>query len=121
MSRTILVVDDESKILNMVYTFLTGRGFKVFTACHGREALRVAKNQKPDLILMDVVMPQMDGILALSHLKRDPDTCRIPVLAWSTSFGDQVPATFHRHCVGMLEKPFEMSALATEIRFALAS
>ena len=61
MTKTIMVVDDEKRLVSLVESYLTKEGYRVVTAYNGREALSVARNEKPDLIVLDVMMPEMDG------------------------------------------------------------
>lgn len=67
--RKILVVDDEHDICDFMKMFLAERGYEVFTALNGDEALAIVKKEKPDLILLDVKMKGMDGIATLKHIK----------------------------------------------------
>ena len=67
--RKIMVVDDESDICDFVKNFFEERGYRVLTALSGEDALEIAKNEKPELILLDIKMKGMDGIAALKHLK----------------------------------------------------
>jgi CheY-like chemotaxis protein len=60
-AKTILVVDDEARLVSLVETYLAQSGFRVVTASNGREALAVAERQEPDLIILDIMMPEMDG------------------------------------------------------------
>src|SRR5512134_3366218 len=61
MSKTIMVVDDEKRLVSLVESYLTQEGYRVVTAHNGKEALAVARREKPDLIVLDVMMPEMDG------------------------------------------------------------
>lgn len=61
MTKTVLVVDDEARLVNLVKAYLEQSGFRVVTAKNGRDALFVARQEKPDLILLDIMMPEMDG------------------------------------------------------------
>jgi DNA-binding response OmpR family regulator len=61
MSKTILVVDDEERLVSLLKAYLSQEGFRVITARNGREALYLARAEKPDLILLDIMMPEMDG------------------------------------------------------------
>src|SRR3990172_4796976 len=61
MSKTILVVDDEKRLVSLVESYLTREGYRVVTAHDGKEALTVARREKPDLIVLDLMMPEMDG------------------------------------------------------------
>jgi DNA-binding response OmpR family regulator len=60
-TKTILVVDDEKRLVSLVESYLTQEGYRVVTAHNGSEALKVAQNEKPDLIILDVMMPELDG------------------------------------------------------------
>jgi DNA-binding response OmpR family regulator len=73
MTRTILVVDDEKRITSLLKAYLGGQGFDVATAANGREALFVARQEKPDLIILDLMMPEMDGyeFMRLHHKERE--------------------------------------------------
>jgi DNA-binding response OmpR family regulator len=76
----ILAVDDEPEILSLVEISLRLEGYRLATAINGREALEKTRELKPDLVVMDVLMPEMDGFNALRHLKEDPKTESIPVI-----------------------------------------
>lgn len=76
----ILLVDDEPDVLDVLNLVLTRRGFDVCTARSGMECLVTAQAQRPDLILLDIMMPGMDGWEALKLLKIDPETRAIPVI-----------------------------------------
>ena len=65
----LLVVDDENDICDFVKTFFKDRGFHVFTALSGEEALSIAKKERPDLVLLDIKMKGMDGLATLKHIK----------------------------------------------------
>lgn len=74
MTKTILVVDDKKSLLDMVKAYLTQQGFRVVTAQNGQEALFVARHEKPDLILLDIMMPEMDGYDFIRAYSRERDT-----------------------------------------------
>lgn len=65
----ILVVDDEPEVCNMIGTFLTRKGYKVFAAYDGEEALSLVKEERPHIVLLDIKMPMMDGIECLRRIK----------------------------------------------------
>lgn len=83
-SETILVIDDDTDILELLNISLASDGFNVLTANNGIEGLQAAKETLPDLILLDVMMPQMDGLEVIQKLKADSETRSIPVL-WLTA------------------------------------
>ncbi len=80
MGDRILVVDDDPDILQYVKMNLELEGFETETASNGIEALQVARRRPPALVLMDVMMPGMDGLTALRHLRNDPTTSSVPVV-----------------------------------------
>jgi DNA-binding response OmpR family regulator len=71
MAKTILVVDDTASLRRMVQSYLTQEGFRVVTAADGHEALRVARQERPDLIVLDLMMPEMNGYDFIRHYSRD--------------------------------------------------
>jgi DNA-binding response OmpR family regulator len=74
MPRTILVVDDKTSVRKLVQEYLSEEGFRVLTAQNGREALFVARHEKPDLILLDIMMPEMGGHDFMRAYTRESDT-----------------------------------------------
>jgi putative two-component system response regulator len=78
--KTILVVDDEPGISNGIAAALAGWGYKTFAAIDGRKALSLAQECQPDLILLDVMMPKMDGFEVLKRLKENMQTSHIHVI-----------------------------------------
>ena len=80
MPSTVLIVDDENDIVDLVRYKLHGAGFGVLTATDGLEALRQAREHRPDLIVLDLMLPHMNGEEVCRQLKSDPDTAAIPVL-----------------------------------------
>ncbi len=83
-TETILVIDDDTDILALLKMSLASDGFNVVTASDGMKGIQSAKAEQPDLILLDVMMPQMDGLQVIKKLKEDTDTRAIPVL-WLTA------------------------------------
>lgn len=74
MPRTILVVDDQSNVRTLLREYLTEEGFRVVTAGDGREALYVARHEKPDLVLLDILMPEMNGYEFIRWFRMEKDT-----------------------------------------------
>lgn len=79
-ASTILVIDDDPAVQDLMQRFLNREGFHVVTAASGQEGLRLAREQTPDAIVLDVMMPNMNGWVVLSALKADPDLASIPVV-----------------------------------------
>jgi|SRR5690349_8658285 CheY-like chemotaxis protein len=78
--KTIMVVDDNPDIITIVRTILEGKGYKVTSAYSGTELLSCLEKEKPDLVVLDIMMPQMDGLEVLTRMKAAPDTASIPVI-----------------------------------------
>ncbi len=78
--RKILIVDDERYILHILDFSLGAEGYEVITAGDGEQAVERSRSDKPDLIVMDIMMPKMDGFEACKVIKADPDTRDIPVI-----------------------------------------
>lgn len=83
MSR-ILMVDDSPTEIVVAKKILEGKGYTVITASNGAEGVQKAKAEKPDLILMDIVMPDMNGFKATREISKNPETSSIPVIMMSS-------------------------------------
>ena len=105
--KKVLVVDDEPALLDVLAQVLADEGYAVATARDGEHALRQAERERPDLVLMDVMMPRLDGRDALRRLRVHPDLRAVPVIL--TSAG--VPAAQVEPGVAFLRKPFDLDRL----------
>jgi CheY-like chemotaxis protein len=107
MPKTILVVDDEPSILRLVKATLEPKGYVVLTADNGMEGLSTAKVKQPDLILLDIMMPKMDGNEVRHKLAEDPSTKDIPVAHLSAvgDFNQQLEA-YDEGALDYITKPF---------------
>ncbi len=83
MAETILIVDDDLDTLRLVGLTLDKQGYKIVAASGGRQALSLARSRKPDLILLDLMMPDMDGIEVARRLRADPETQGIPIIMFT--------------------------------------
>ena len=116
----VLVVDDDSDIRHIWEMWLTFWGFRVEEAANGAEALDKAKAQRPDLVLMDIWMPVLDGIAATRRLKTDARTSDVPVLALSADGYPPAPQkALQAGCDVFLQKPVDPDTLLEAIRGAL--
>ena len=119
----ILVVEDEPDIQNLIKTALrfTG-GYDVLLASNGQEAIEKAQQEQPDLILMDVMMPKMDGFQALRHLQEHPETQNIPVIMLTAKAQRQeVETGLRAGAKGYITKPFDPMQLKAQIEAILSS
>jgi CheY-like chemotaxis protein len=119
-SKTILVADDESHILHVVSLKLRNAGFKVVTARDGQEALDLARQEKPDLLITDYHMPQLSGLELCQKLKQDPGTSTIPAIMLTARGYHLEPADTERSGIRrMLSKPFSPRHLLTTVNEVL--
>lgn len=120
MSAKILVVDDEPSIVDLLTRFLHREGYDVVTAANGLEALDQVRKEQPDLILLDVTMPQLDGFAVCQRLKEDERTALIPI-TMLTGLDDREHRTrgIEAGADDFLSKPFEQSILRARIRSQL--
>lgn len=81
--KVLLLVEDDPLLINMYQTKFSSEGFQVFTATDGQTGLTLAKSEKPHIIILDIMMPQLDGIEVLRQLKKDPGLKNVPVLMLS--------------------------------------
>lgn len=103
--KLVLVVDDHADERAITRIVLEHFGYQVRTASSAGEALRFARERPPDLIVMDIMMPDMDGVEAIERLAADPRTSSIPVVAY-TAYRDVYRDRLDRSCfVDTLEKP----------------
>jgi len=118
MSRKkILVVDDSKTALFMVLTILRKERYELVTAGDGQQALDVVGAERPDLILMDVVMPNKTGFEACRELKQREDTKAIPVILVTTrGEGENVEAGYESGCNDYVTKPINALELLTKVR-----
>ncbi len=93
MEKKILVVDDEVTVRSLLKDFFTPRGYEVITAADGKEGLALAANEVPDVILLDVMMPGMDGMEVCRRLKANERTAVIPVIMMTGVVGVALEAT----------------------------
>jgi CheY-like chemotaxis protein len=80
MAKKILVVDDESAVRDLLQEFLTSAGYEVLTAANGEEALALAEQEDPEVILLDAIMPGIDGLETCERLKTQERTAWIPII-----------------------------------------
>ena len=88
-SKTILVVDDYEDLRKLVAFFLSARGYEVLEAPTGRMAIHAAIESNPNLILLDLRLPDMNGIEVARELQKIPETTHIPVIAWTADYRNQ--------------------------------
>lgn len=104
----VLVVDDEYAIVETIIDVLESQGYECLAASNGREALDCARQERPDLVVMDVMMPVMDGTEALSEMTEDPELASIPVILMSAAPDAVAVDAFAGRELTFLKKPFDL-------------
>ena len=118
MADTVLVVDHEEYIRELLKTSLTEAGYRVIVASHGKEALDLAKKEGPQVIILDVRMPGVDGIETCRRLKSEEGPCVIPVIV-ATRLRETLPEVLDAGANDFVTKPFHLTELLTRIRSIL--
>jgi two-component system, cell cycle response regulator DivK len=121
-SELVLIIEDNEKNRKLVRDVLQVKGYKTIESETAEEGIKLAIEKSPSLILMDIQLPGMDGITALKHLKSDPETKRIPVIAITAS-----AMTYNRLTMtaegfdGFQSKPISVKEFLKEVRRVLDS
>jgi len=110
--RTILIVDDDQDVLSMMSIILESKGFEVISCSSGTEALEKLKTQQPQLVLLDIMMPVMNGYDVLVHMKQRPETQNIPVImVTAKGEGDEIITGYQHGADYYIPKPFTTEQL----------
>ena len=118
--EVVLLVDDEPAMRTVCRTNLELEGYGVLEAGEGREALSIALRERPDLVLLDVMMPSMDGYDVARRLQANPATTRIPVVFMTAlAAGEDRRRGFEAGGVGYVVKPFDPVYLGETVRHTL--
>lgn len=120
-AKRILSIEDETSIQELITIYLEDMaGWKVLQASNGQDGLDLAKNEKPDAILLDVMMPHLDGIEIFRRLQADPKTQDIPVLFVTSKLKLKDPKNMlDLSQAKIISKPFDFEQLANQINEAL--
>ncbi len=116
-NKKILIVDDEKNALFILEKELAGRGYSVISADNGNDAINLARSEHPDLIILDIWMPGMDGPEVAAKLGEDPKTKDIPVIFLTCLFQKREGEEQGRVVAGkvLIAKPYSIDALSTQI------
>jgi DNA-binding NtrC family response regulator len=118
MKHSILVVDDEAEICDLLQNFLAQEGYQVFTATNGVEAISLGKQNEPDLALLDIKMPGMDGIEVFRELKKVRNDMGVIILTGYGALGTAKEA-MRLGAYDYLTKPFDLGLVKNVIQEAL--
>jgi DNA-binding response OmpR family regulator len=118
MSEKILVADDELEIRNLLEHFLKGQGYEVVLASDGSQALKLAAEENPQIIILDIKMPGLDGLEVCKRLKEKEQTKLIPVIV-ITGFEDNKMEALNMGADDFVNKPFDMAEISSRVKSAL--
>lgn len=117
MAKTVLVVDDEERLTSLVKTYLEQAGFRAVTAKNGREALFLARQEKPDLIILDIMMPEMDGLEFIRQHRKERET---PIILLTAKVEDMDKLVgLEMGADDYVTKPFSPRELIARVRTVL--
>lgn len=122
MAYVILIVDDDPGSMKLTYDLLGVFGYTTLAAINGQQAVEMAKNHKPDLILMDIQLPVMDGLSATRLIKADSTTRHIPIVA-ATAYAmkDDEQKVIEAGCDGYITKPIDIQVLLKTVEKYLSN
>jgi len=122
MRKKILVVDDDPDLVGLLRFNFKKAGFAVGTAAHGIEALKKVQSVEPDLIVLDLMLPQLDGLAVLETLRRNEATAAIPVLMLTALSGELARYSgLESGANEFMTKPFQVKELLLRVRNLLAT
>jgi DNA-binding response OmpR family regulator len=117
MATKILVVDDEASVRHLLQVMLATEGYEPILAANGAEGLQLAHEQKPALVILDWMMPILDGLATLQALRSDPDTADLPVVMLTARQGDNAMAQAIVHGADFyITKPFDAEEMLAVVR-----
>ena len=117
MKQLILIVEDNDKNLKLTRDVLRFHGFETIEATNAEDGIALAQDRKPDLVLMDIQLPGMDGVSALQELRQDKATAAIPVVALTASVMKEDRERFDRAGFdGFITKPISVKAFPDQVR-----
>jgi CheY-like chemotaxis protein len=112
----ILVVDDSTTNIVLLEAILNGKGYEIFSSQNAKDALQIIKKQKPDLILLDLLMPKISGYDLLKELKNNDDTRGIPVMIVSAyADAENVKRTFNLGIADFINKPIDIQIFVEKV------
>jgi len=112
--KTILIVDDDLVNLTILKSVISKAGYSVLTADNGKDALKTAKALSPDLVILDIMMPDIDGTEVATGLKQNPRTRRIPIIFLSSLISAEEERS-NIDLISYLSKPYNREKLLNEI------
>ena len=117
MSKRVLVVDDDPVVRLLVNEFLSSQGYEVQAVESGSECMDTLSQTKPDVIVLDLLMPEMNGIEVLKKIRGNPDTAKLPIVMMSSDFDTEaITNSYHVNADGYVQKPFGMRDILSALK-----
>lgn len=110
----LLVVDDEIDICDFVKNFFEERGFRVFTALNGTEAVSITQNERPDITLLDIKMKGMDGLITLRHIREVQNDAKV-IMVTALEDQDKMDEAHKNGAIGYITKPLMLDSLEATV------
>jgi len=118
--KKILIIDDEAEVVKVLQICLEQHGYKVITGYNGESGLKKAKDEVPDLVILDIMLPDMDGYQVCERLKSDPSTKDIPVIMLTVkSMGEDIEKALEKKADWYIVKPYDEKYLLKKIDYLL--
>src|SRR5262249_14904799 len=120
MRKKVLIVEDNSELLELLRLHLRGAGYAIATAANGVEALKKARSVTPDLVLLDLVLPELDGFAVCETLRKDPATTAIPIIVVTGLTSEMArSAGLEAGATDYVIKPVHPAGLVSKIKYWL--
>ena len=116
MNKKILIIDDEKDVLTMLYYTLRVTGCTIITAETGEEGLEKAKNEEPDIIILDLILPDISGVEVGQRIRKIPYLVSVPIILMTASVEDVEQKAREAGVDHFLTKPFESNELLEEVK-----
>lgn len=117
MSKRVLVVDDDPVVRLLVNEFLSAQGYEVQAVESGTECIDQVSQSKPDFVVLDLLMPEMNGIEVLKKLRSNPATAEVPIVMMSSDFDTEaITNSYNVSADGYVQKPFGMRDILSALR-----
>lgn len=121
LPKKVLITDDSNIFRSLVEAAL-GKNYEILQAGDGIEAVEIAKEQQPDIVIMDLVMPRMSGLNAIKEIRQNDDTANIPVIALTSAEDDETrKKALHAGFTDYIVKPFDLVAFKGKVESLLRS
>ncbi len=118
--KRILLIDDEPEVQDLLALFLKIRGYQGFFAHNGEQGIEMAKKLLPDLILLDIMMPKVDGFRVQATLREDPEASKVPIIfITAKAEPENAQKAISSGAKGFIEKPFDLTTLTETIQAVL--